>query len=324
MNMWRIPCDNQELKNYIHMKKAISFIIFIVLFTLVYYGCYFATFSFNYKDLPLIKAVQEKIILDKDVVGKTLEGIDINKKYDFLFLGSSHCYRCFDPAIFKEHGFEAYNLGSSSQTPLNSYVLLSNYIHCAKSVILEVYPVAFNLTGEESFLSMNASINDYLLLAQTAWHLNSLRDYNAITIKPFIDDYNKDKPLNITNSINGYVSTADSVKDNVTYEKIVLNTDYIKEQVKYLEKIIELCKKNDCKLYLVYAPVPKEHILVGENDFISKINSVAAENNLLFFDYGRNHTLDSRNNFFDHDHMNQSGVNLFNNWVIKDLTSAHQ
>ncbi len=306
------------------MKKIFSSIIFIVLFTLVYYGCYFAAFNSSYKDQPLIKSVQEKIILDKDVVGKTLEEIDINKKYDFLFLGSSHCYRCFDPAIFKEHGFETYNLGSSSQTPLNSYVLLSNYIQCTKSVILEVYPVAFNLTGEESFLSMNASVTDYSLLAQTAWHLNSLRDYNALTIKPFIDDYNKDKPFNIVHSKNGYVSTLDSLKVDIAYDNFVLNADDIEKQIVYLNKIMEVCKQNNCKLYLAYAPVPQLHVLFGEENFITAINTFVSKNNIVFFNYGRNHTLDSKNNFFDDDHLNQSGVNLFNNWVIKDLASVRQ
>lgn len=35
---------------------------------------------------------------------------------DILFLGSSHCYRGFDPRVFKNIGYNIFNLGTSSQT----------------------------------------------------------------------------------------------------------------------------------------------------------------------------------------------------------------
>src|SRR5689334_14184152 len=50
--------------------------------------------------------------------------IDSVKKVDILFLGSSHSYRGFDPRIFKQYGLTSFNLGSSSQTPIQAKILL--------------------------------------------------------------------------------------------------------------------------------------------------------------------------------------------------------
>ena len=47
---------------------------------------------------------------------------------DILFLGSSHTYRGFDPRIFARHGFHTFNLGSSSQSPIQTEILLKRYL----------------------------------------------------------------------------------------------------------------------------------------------------------------------------------------------------
>ena len=54
--------------------------------------------------------------------------LEINKhqNVDVLFLGSSHAYRGFDTRIFKESGIASFNLGSSSQAPVQSLLLLKN------------------------------------------------------------------------------------------------------------------------------------------------------------------------------------------------------
>ena len=270
----------------------------------------------------LIENIQEKVVLEKDVIGKSLAEFDRTQNYDLIFLGSSHCYRCFDPSVFQKYGLNTYNLGSSSQTPINSFSILNSVIKNTKAVLLEVYPVVSGLSGEESFLSMNASVDDYSLLLNNVWHLNDLRCYNALSFKPFIDSHNKKQSYNITKSYRGYVSRKDTVKPGTNYDNIIINQDYFTIQISYIKKIIYLCEVNKVKLAFVYAPVPPELKIDGENIFINMLNEIAAQKNIPFYDFGRDHHLKSKEHFFDDDHLNQAGVELFNIELLKTMKDS--
>ena len=47
---------------------------------------------------------------------------------ELLFLGSSHTYRGFDTRLFEAEGWRVFNLGSSSQSHLQTQVLLQRYL----------------------------------------------------------------------------------------------------------------------------------------------------------------------------------------------------
>ena len=68
-----------------------------------------------------------------------------------LFLGSSHCFRAYDPALYEAlTGESAFNLGSSSQNYDTSYYLLKEALarHPVKKVYLDMY-YAFLFIGRE-------------------------------------------------------------------------------------------------------------------------------------------------------------------------------
>src|SRR5437870_3052083 len=70
---------------------------------------------------------------------------------DLLFLGSSHCYRSFNPAIFDEKlGTNSFNMASPSQSPLTSYYVLKEVLkrQSPKIVILEVFWYTFDTTNQ--------------------------------------------------------------------------------------------------------------------------------------------------------------------------------
>src|SRR3989338_434928 len=67
---------------------------------------------------------------------------------DILFLGTSRASRGFDPRIFKEWGLNTFTIGTSSQTPLNTYYPLMQ----PKMLVYDLYPVVFESEdGLESF-----------------------------------------------------------------------------------------------------------------------------------------------------------------------------
>mgnify|MGYP003334488777 CR=1 FL=1 len=92
----------------------------------------------------------------KSIIQYKLEDLKDEQDLDILFIGSFHCYRGFDTRIFKEEGFRAFNLGSSSQTPKETHLLLNKYLPQLKPklIIYEVFPTCFELDGLEASLNM--------------------------------------------------------------------------------------------------------------------------------------------------------------------------
>lgn len=111
-----------------------------------------------------------------------LHEVEKYKNVDILFLGSSHTYRGFDPRIFQLYGYSSFNIGTSSQTPLQTEVLLKKYIGHLKpsSVVFEVYPYVFSSDGVESSVDLiandNIDKNTFLMAAK----INNIKTYNTL------------------------------------------------------------------------------------------------------------------------------------------------
>ena len=71
-----------------------------------------------------------------------IQELRTKKPVEILFLGSSHAYRGFDTRIFDAAGLKSFNLGSSAQSPMQTYVLASKYLSTLKPrlVVYEVNP----------------------------------------------------------------------------------------------------------------------------------------------------------------------------------------
>ncbi|NHW60088.1 hypothetical protein HA378_33495, partial [Escherichia coli] len=69
---------------------------------------------------------------------------------------SSHAYRGFDTRVFSKNGISSFNLGSSSQSPINTQVLLKQYLDRIKPkmIVYEVYAGTLSADGVESSLDM--------------------------------------------------------------------------------------------------------------------------------------------------------------------------
>lgn len=84
---------------------------------------------------------------------------------DTLFLGSSHCYRAFDPAqIDAELDTHSFNLGSSQQLPDGSYYLLREAAerNPLKTVYLEVFFAGYNQKASSDIPLACYLMTDYM------------------------------------------------------------------------------------------------------------------------------------------------------------------
>jgi hypothetical protein len=288
----------------------------ICLITVGYYAIIYLLFHFQFQKTPLIKYVQNSILLNKGIFQRASMEIDTIVKVDILFFGSSHAYRAFDPNVFKKYGFSSYNLGSSSQSPLNSYFLMKKYIQKCNTVILEVYPVAFSINGSESFVDLVRAEPNYLDLFFHAAAIGQVMPFQNISVKPFSDNYIKGQKEDFCIYRRGYVEVYDSAgKKNIAYPQVTLNEKLMDKQFKYLKKIISLCDSQNKELILVYAPVPSKHQMINEVYYKKSLHQITAEHKIPFFDMSRSLPLSDSNHFFDDDHMNAAGVAIFNQYL---------
>ncbi len=251
------------------------------------------------------------------------------KNVDILFLGSSHAYRGFDTRIFKKAGYKCFNLGSSSQTPLQTEVLLERYLDSLnpKLIIFEVSPMMFSSDGVESSLDLIANDKKDLLVITKLIRWNNIKTINTAIIGFWRSIIGKDKNF-VEKRIKGddcYISGGFVEKKLKTYTPAFIKKQEIKVkdiQLKAFEQCLKIIHSKHIKLILVQAPITKTLYSSYTNPiyFDTLMSKYAKYYN--FNDSNLINLIDSVH-FFDSHHLNQLGVNIFDNKIIGLLKSEN-
>ena len=224
------------------------------------------------------------------------ERADAGEEIDTLFLGSSHCYRAYDPELYEElTGRTAYNLGSSSQNYDTSYYLLREAarLYDLKTVYLDMYYKFLFMDSEDRDLVQANIISDYMrpslnklsfLLTTTeaknytnrffpfrrSWQ--ELGDFAYVRenlAKKQAESYRKYEPVTVEADRyagRGFVwSDARLDVDAITWwgnfgkvaDDMQLDTTY---PVSYIEKIVSFCREHDIRLVFVTAPSLNQYL----------------------------------------------------------------
>ncbi len=255
-----------------------------------------------------------------------LQEIEDYSDIDVLFIGSSHCYRGFDSRIFLENGYKIFNLGTTAQAPLNSYFLLKKYIKKLrpKLVVMDIYWEVFEDDGSESFLNLSINSNLNLDFIEMGIRTKNIQTYNTFLFSFIFSKVYSIDSLKIKNYLNDiYISGGfvESKKTGFRYleDDFQIKNINIKElQIRYLERIINLVDQNKSRLILVSTPVFEDYLLKVKNydSFSNHINTIAKVNEVNYFDFNKNSRLGKKDLFFDKDHLNQIGVNVFNTFFL--------
>jgi hypothetical protein len=246
------------------------------------------------------------------------------KNIDILFLGSSHTYRGFDTRIFKEAGFKTFNLGSSAQTPVQTELLLAKFLDSLKPkiIILEVSPMIFSLDGIESSLDIISNVdNDYKTI-RFAIQQNHLKVYNTLLYSLYRELIFNEKSKYIENRTKGvdtYINGGFVQKKMKFYKFIDLEKQqwtFNPKQLEAFKKIITIIAKKKIKVLLVQPPITKSLYNSYENTerFDNEMKKYST-----YFNYNEILQLNDSVHFYDADHLNQNGVRVFNNAILKML-----
>lgn len=242
------------------------------------------------------------------------------KKVDVLIVGSSLAYRGLDTRIFSANGISSFNLGSSSQTPLQTKVLLIRYLDmiAPKMVIYVVDPDAFTSDGVESSLDVISNDKNDINSVKMALKVNHIKVYNTWIYalirenlsmdKSFVEPRYKDDDTYIPG---GYVEKKLAFFKKIKYkdQKWVFK----QKQFKAFNDAVSFIKKRGIKLILVNPPITKSLYKSYENNHT--FDSIMATSG-NYYDFNGKVALDDSLNFYDQVHLNQLGVEKFDSLLI--------
>jgi hypothetical protein len=247
------------------------------------------------------------------------QDFDPKQHYDVLVLGSSHAYRGYDPAHFAEHGLHMFNMGSTAQTPMNSYQLLKAYGTKAHTdaVVLDIYDNTMDVVGMESASDLLLAMPDnaviYGMLAGT-------KDIRAVNLAALRILGGGIRPLWVDTTYvgDGYARTTDSLKSKVRYDPgrpLKVRHD----QLAYLAKIIALCKERGIRLALTTHFYPSGSSPQRHAPFKAQMDSLLTGTGVPYFDFSYDHHVSDHDHFFDANHLNAAGVRIFNERLLDSL-----
>ena len=250
-----------------------------------------------------------------------LQEINNFNDVDILFLGSSHTYRGFDPRIFAKANFSSFNLGSSSQTPIQTEVLLNRYLKQInpKMVIFEVFPDIFTSDGVESSVDIIGNSRNDKESFNMSRKINNITTYNTLLyyyIRSFLYPNAKRTEL-LQTDYDTYISGG-FIERKIEYFKHVSypENEWIYNQKQFIafEKILALLKTENIPTVLVYAPVTPSLYKSNRNqkEFDEKMSGYGD-----YYNFNEIIHLDDSLYFYDSHHLNQKGVEVFNEKLIE-------
>lgn len=246
---------------------------------------------------------------------------------DVLFIGSSHAYRGFDPRIWQAHGFRSFNLGSSAQTPIQSELLLKEYLPTFRPrlVVMEVHPGPFREEGVESAVDLIANKPVDAGTARMAFDMGDILVCNTLLYgtmrqKLGMDDDFRESP---TKDHDEYVSGGfvQRIEGGFVPKGRLLRegTEPRPQQWEAFQRIVAYLRAQRCPLVLVEAPMTRwmyEGLYADHHVFSDSMSSAGS-----YIDMNGKVELTDTVHFFTKGHLDQAGVELFNEALLDTLES---
>ncbi len=250
-----------------------------------------------------------------------LQQADTTRDLELLVLGSSHAYRGIDPRILQRHGIEAFNLGSSLQTPVQTEYLLKKYLHRMnpRVVIFEVGFKTFSSDGVESAVDVLSNVDRFDRdLLEMVFAVNEVTVYNSLAYAFF-----RKKILGLENAAfadederyiaGGFVENLDS--DYEGPEQFTTSPRPIEDkQKRAFESCLAYLEANNVKVILIQAPILHDYYLSIENK--QEYDVYFMEKASTYFNFSDSAYTD-KTLFYDHHHLNHKGVLKFNEALIE-------
>ena len=280
------------------------------------------------------------------------------EKIETIFLGTSHCFRAYDPTLYGElTGESSYNLGSSSQNIDTSYYLLKEALkhQDIKKVYLDMYHVFLFFNPDNRELVEANIISDYmkpslnkvqfiLTRSDSKHYTNSFfpfrRDWQLLGDFEYLrsniekkqqERYTQYQPVVYDDEqyvAKGFVASTAilNVEEHqwIPKSKPVDLSEDAAFAKSYLRKIAALCEKENIELIFLTAPSYKEYIeeMDSYENVHQLIQNLADEYGVEYLDF--NEYPEEKLNlgpedFMDVDHLNGYGAKKVTECLANDI-----
>lgn len=278
---------------------------------------------------------------------------------DMVFIGSSHSYCTFDPENFDSVlGTNSWQLGTPLQHYDTSYFVLKEVLKTQKPkiVVLELYwdmlDDKFEMKQANSFFEVLNDDNVKKEYIKEIFPINEKVKYSILPIryqqdyfayeadeigKNIESRYGVSKPKAETNGTEYYLAKGYTYCDTVIPDSKLDETNQFKgfdgsdwepddTQLKYINKIAELCKENDIELVLVTAPIANVSMdyITDYNSVHDKMAEIAGNIDAKYIDFNiinSEEGLLKLENFRDDAHLNDSGVKIVDKYFVDWLVN---
>lgn len=303
--------------------------------------------------LIIIVSSLNSIFVDKnDQRAKLLDGLYESKdQYDVVLMGSSHMNGGIDPNIlWHDYGITSFNYATGGQPIDVTYYLLKEVLKKHKNpiVVLDVYYLGLtDKYGDQGYISnvldsMKFSVNkleaieNCVPLKERISYLFPILKYHERWSDLSENDIKFD-PSEYYSQKGFGAGTNKYGKDKTAVAKTTEMEDIPEKTKLYLNKIIELSKKEGFKLIFTNTPYDYKDTLGASNwvkdpqKMINKIKQVAKDNNIDFIDYNDDNKfteigLDFKNDMNNAGHLNVWGASKvtkdFGNFLKQNLKLA--
>ncbi len=253
-----------------------------------------------------------------------MEDIKNYNDVDVLFLGSSHSYRSFDTRIYEDNNLRCFNLGSSSQTPIQTEVLLQRYLKHfnPKTIVFEVSPMIFSLDGIESSLDFIANYRKHNLCITKLVKWYNIKTINALIVRQYKEFINVNRDFHVDSKIGKdlYISGGFVEREISFYKPNRLKNKRIKinkDQLKAFNRIVKEIHSKNIKLILVQAPITNS--LYSSYSNMTDFDKLMTNYQTDYYNFNKLLNLNDSIYFYDSHHLNQNGVTVFNKEFVKLL-----
>ena len=327
----------------------IKYLVFTLILILLYLACNFAFSNIGSGVRTVMKISTRNPVVPGEMGYAVSRFKDVNssdyRNIDMVFLGSSHCYRTFDTRIYAQQGLRAFNMGTTGQTPLNSYYLLNHYFEKLnpKLVVLELYYGVFDRDGLESFYDVSINAPYFPEMLDMAFAIQNPHAINGAISKWLTHLSGTDRLFpqqemeNQQYIAGGHVTftklkeknsdTSDLVKpiSRVNLQQTARSLHPLPEQLEYLEKTIVFVKENGAKVVLVTQPEPAQTVARTANydEISATFSQIAEKHDVYYFDFNKRSLPLTLDDYYDKEYLNIRGTTLFNRAFI-DVLREHQ
>ena len=294
------------------MRRAVIYILIFFLFIFITDNI-IGVISYN--SLPKIRY---------GFLGKVNSGLT---DYSNLFiLGSSRAMHHYNSRLIQQNlGLSVYNAGIGGYGLFLNYAMLSTRIEENKIpdiVILDIAPnVIDDLKSYEKLNSLLPFYKNYpsfkriIKLNPSFTKLSLL--FNTVVFNSTLYDFVKNLSF-LENFERGYMPLK-STLDSLSFVGFHLENNKIdKNKLEIYVKLIDLCNKNNIRLFVVVSPCYEKFDV--KNIIIDKFRGIAEKNDIVFYDFSSDTTFAEKAYLFkDQLHLNSKGANIFSEIISKKI-----